>query len=163
MKQKIWRLKSLQLFAEGEGGEAAETAAEEAPQAEASPQAEGAAQRYGQWIRQAEAAKQIYPNLDLAQEVKNPMFAHLLRSGIDVGSAYLVTHQHQIIPAAMQYGVRSAGAKIASRIAANRARPAENGMGTTSAAVTKPDVSRMTKADRQQIARRVAAGERIVF
>lgn len=156
--KEILKINSLQLFAEGEGAEGA--AAQEAT-AEAAP--EGAENRYSQWLSQAEAAKRLYPSLDLAQEVKNPRFAQLLRAGVDVASAYLVTHQHRIIPGAMQYGVRQAEAKVASRVAANLARPAENGIGAQSAAITRPDVSRMTKADRQAIARRVAAGEKIVF
>lgn len=155
----IIKCKHLQLFAEGEGSEgpaAGETAGEAAVP-------EGAQNRYGQWLHQAEEAKKLYPGLDLAQEVKDPQFAKLLRAGLDVASAYLVTHQHRIIPAAMRYGVRAAEAKIANRVAANSLRPAENGIGTQSTAITRPDVSRMTRADRQAIARRVAAGEKIVF
>ena len=155
----IIKCKHLQLFAEGEGSEA--PAAGENSEETAVP--EGAQNRYGQWLHQAEEAKKLYPGLDLAQEVKDPQFAKLLRAGLDVASAYLVTHQHRIIPAAMRYGVRAAEAKIANRVAANSLRPAENGIGTQSTAITRPDVSRMTRADRQAIARRVAAGEKIVF
>lgn len=153
------KIKHLQLFAEGEGGEG--TAAPEAQAETVAP--EGAENRYSQWMAQAEAAKKLYPGLDLAQEIKNPRFARMLRMGEDVASAYLITHQHRIIPGAMRYGIRAGEAKVASRVAANSMRPQENGIGAQSAAITRPDVSRMTKADRQAIARRVAAGERIVF
>jgi len=157
--KRIMKIKTMQLFGEGEGGEAASAAQTQAE----TNLPEGAENRYSQWLRQAEDAKKLYPGLDLAQEVKNPRFARMLRMGEDVASAYLITHQHHIIPAAMRYGIRAGEAKVASRVAANSLRPQENGIGAQAAAITRPDVSRMTRADRQAIAKRVAAGERIVF
>ena len=158
MKETMMKISHLQLFAEGEAAEAA--APEVAAEAPRNAEAEN---RYSQWLSQAEEAKKLYPNLDLAREVQNPRFARMLRAGEDVATAYLVTHQHRIIPGAMQYGARQGEANVARRVAANSLRPQENGLGAQSAAITRPDVSRMTKADRQAIARRVAAGEKIVF
>ena len=48
-------------------------------------------------------------------------------------------------------------------LAANGARPQENGMSSKSAAVVKSDVSQLTTADRQEIIRRVQRGEKIRF
>lgn len=126
-------------------------------------QAEQANQQYAQWAQQAEQAKQLYPSLDLKAEVKNPQFMQLLKSGVDVGSAYLVIHKDDILPAAMQHTAKVVEQKLADKIIAGGSRPAENGMSSQSAALTKSDVSALTKADRDEIRRRVARGERIRF
>jgi hypothetical protein len=119
------------------------------------------AQQYAQWMEQAKNAKQMYPNLDLNTEAKNPQFLRLLNAGIDVGTAYSVIHKDEIIPAAMQYTAKTVEQKLTNKIIANGARPAENGISSQSGAITKTDVSQFTKADRQEIIRRVALGEKI--
>ena len=122
-----------------------------------------AKKQYEQWMRQAEEAKTIYPQLDLETEVKNPQFMRLLNAGVDVGAAYLVLHKDEVIPAAMQHVAKSVEDKLAGKIAANGARPAENGTNPQSGPVVKSDVSTMTKADRAEINRRVMRGEKISF
>lgn len=120
-------------------------------------------QQYAQWAQQAQQAKQLYPGLDMQAEIKNPQFMQLLKAGVDVGSAYLVIHKDDILPAAMQHTAKVVEQKLADKIIAGGTRPAENGMSSQSAAVTKSDVSALTKADRDEIRRRVARGERIRF
>lgn len=118
---------------------------------------------YAGWMNQAEEAKKVYPSFDLRAEMNNPKFVGLLRSNIDVRTAYEVLHKDEIIPAAMQFTAKTVESKIAKKIAANGARPAENGMSSGSAAVVKSDVSQLSKADREEIRRRVARGEKIRF
>ena len=118
---------------------------------------------YASWMDQAEKARQVYPSFDLRAEMNNPKFVDLLRSNIDVRTAYEVLHKDEIIPAAMQFTAKTVESKIAKGIAANRARPAENGMSSGSAAVVKSDVSQLSKADRAEIIRRVQRGEKIRF
>lgn len=124
---------------------------------------ENAAQQYSAWMKQAEEAKRTYPSLDLNTEAKNPQFLRLLNSGVDVATAYAVIHKDEIIPAAMQYTAQAVERKITNKVIANGARPTENGISSQSASLTKSDVSQLTKADRQEIARRVARGEKISF
>jgi hypothetical protein len=119
------------------------------------------AQQYAQWMQQAQDAKRMYPSLDLNAEAKNPQFLRLLNAGIDVGTAYSVIHKDEIIPAAMQYTAKTVEQKLTNKIIANGARPAENGSSSQSGAVVKTDVSQFTKADRDEIRRRVALGEKI--
>lgn len=126
-------------------------------------QKEQAAQQYATWMRQAEEAKKLYPTLDLDREVKDPQFLGLLRAGVDVGSAYLVLHRDDIIPAAMQSAAKAVEGKLASKIAAGGARPTENGAGGQSAAVVRSDVSKLTRKDRAEINRRAMRGERITL
>ena len=124
---------------------------------------ESANRLYSQWMQQAEDTKKVYPSFDLRAEMGNSEFVKLLNSNVDVRTAYEVLHKDEIIPAAMQFTAKTVESKIANKIAAGGARPAENGMNTGSAAVVKSDVSQLTKADRQEIIRRVARGEKIRF
>ena len=125
---------------------------------------ENASKLYASWMSQAEQLKSVYPSFDLETEMRNPKFVDLLRvPSIDVRTAYEVLHKDEIIPAAMQFTAQTVERKLANKIMANGARPAENGMNSQSAAVVKSDVSQLSKADRQEIARRVARGEKIRF
>ena len=118
---------------------------------------------YARWIDQAERAKQVYPSLDLKSEMQNEQFRDLLRSNIDVRTAYEVIHKDDIIAGAMQFTAKKVEQNITNKIIANGARPSENGNSSQGASVTKSDVSTLTKADRAEIARRVARGEKISF
>ena len=118
---------------------------------------------YAAWMQQAEEAKKVYPSFDMRAEMNNPKFVDLLRSNIDVRTAYEVLHKDEIIPAAMQFTAKTVESKLAKSIAANGARPSENGMSSQSAAVVKSDVSQLSKADRAEIIRRVQRGEKIRF
>ena len=124
---------------------------------------ENASRLYSKWMQQAEDAKKVYPSFSLENEMQNPKFVDLLRSNIDVGTAYFVLHKDEIIPAAMQFTVKTAEQKAVNKIIAGGNRPTENGMSNQSAAVVKSDVSQLSKADRQEIIRRVARGEKIRF
>ena len=118
---------------------------------------------YAAWMQQADEAKKVYPSFDLRAEMNNPKFVDLLRSNIDVRTAYEVLHKDEIIPAAMQFTAQTVESKLAKSIASNGARPSENGMSSQSAAVVKSDVSQLSKADRAEIIRRVQRGEKIRF
>jgi hypothetical protein len=132
-------------------------------QMKAQERKDNAAQQYATWMKQAEEAKKLYPNLNFEVETQNPQFRQLLLSGIDVGSAYLVIHKDDIIPAAMQYTAKNVEQKLTNKIIANGARPSENGNSSQSASVVKSDVSQLSKADRAEIIRRVQRGEKIRF
>lgn len=118
---------------------------------------------YAQWMDQAEKAKAIYPSFDLRTEMQNPQFVNLLRSNVDARTAYEVIHKDDIIHGAMQFAGKTVEQKLTNKIIANGARPAENGNNSQSASVSKSDVSTLTKADRAEIMRRVARGEKITF
>jgi hypothetical protein len=125
-------------------------------------QREAAERQYQVWMQQAEEAKPFYPSLDLHEEAQNPKFMELLRSNIDVRTAYEVIHKDDIIAGAMQAAAQTAAQKVANSVAANAARPRENGSGQGAATVNF-DVSKMTKAQRQEYVRRAKMGEKITF
>ena len=118
---------------------------------------------YATWMQQADETKQVYPSFNLEAEMANPKFLDLLKSNIDVRTAYEVLHKDDIIRGAMQFTAQTVENKIAKKIASNGARPSENGMSSQSAAVVKSDVSQLSKEDRAEIIRRVQRGEKIRF
>lgn len=121
-------------------------------------------QAYRQLVRQTEELKNVYPDFDLDTELQNPGFTKLLSAGIDPKTAFEVVHKDEIIPAAMQWAVQQTKAQVANAVAANAARPKENGVSSQSAATVKTDVSKMTGAEIRALREQVLTrGERYSF
>ena len=119
---------------------------------------------YNAWLTQSEQLKGIYPSFNLEGELQNPQFLDLLKiPGVDVRTAYELVHKDDIIAGAMQFAVKTAEQKISNKIAANGARPTENGMSSQSAAVVKSDVSALSKQDILEVMRRVQRGDKVSF
>lgn len=115
------------------------------------------------WLDQAEQLKAVYPGFDFDAEMQNEKFAQLMGANVDVRTAYEIIHKDEILPAAMQFTAQKIQEKTVNNIRAGQNRPAEGAMGGRSSVVVKSDVSQLTKADRDEIDRRVARGERISF
>ena len=115
------------------------------------------------WRRQAEEAKKVYPGLNLDEEIKNPEFAKLLRSGVPVRGAYQVIHMDEIMGGAMHYAAKRAAKNVTDNVIAGAARPTENGAAAQGAVAARTDVSKFSKEERADIIRRVAKGETIRF
>lgn len=124
---------------------------------------ENANKLYAQWMEQEKQTKTVYPSFNLRAEMQNPKFVDLLRSNIDVRTAYEVIHKDDIISGAMQFAVSTAEQKIANKIIAGGARPTENGTSSQGASQTTSDVSKLTKAELHEWQRKVARGEKISF
>jgi hypothetical protein len=125
---------------------------------------ENADRQVAAWMQEAESVKAIYPSFDLGVELQNPKFIDLLNvPGVDVRTAFELTHKDDIIAGAMQFTAKTVEKKLANKIMANGSRPAENGMNSQAASLTKSDVSQLSKEDILDIQRRVARGERIDF
>ena len=125
---------------------------------------ENADRQVASWMQEAESVKAIYPSFDLGVELQNPRFIDLLNvPGVDVRTAYELTHKDDIIAGAMQFTAKTVEKKLADKVMANGSRPAENGMNSQAASLTKSDVSQLTKAQRADINRRVLGGERVSF
>ena len=125
---------------------------------------ENADRQVAAWMQEAESVKAIYPSFDLGVELQNPKFIDLLNvPGVDVRTAFELTHKDDIIAGAMQFTAKTVEKKIADKIMANGSRPAENGMNSQAASLTKSDVSQLSKAELLDYQRRVARGERIDF
>ena len=116
-------------------------------------------QIYDGWQREAQILKEKIEGFDLAAECRNKDFVDLISRGVEMESAYKVVHFDDEQRKATAAGER----RVADSIRAGQARPAENGLGAQSGIKVKSDVSKLTPADRKEIARRVARGEKITF
>jgi hypothetical protein len=125
---------------------------------------EAAEKRVAEWMEESKQVQAIYPQFDLRSEMQNPKFVDLLRvPGVDVRTAFELTHKDDIIAGAMQFTAKTVEKKIADKIAANGARPTENGLNSQSASLTKSDVSQLSKAEILNLQKRIAQGEKISF
>lgn len=119
-------------------------------------------QQVHSWMEQADAMKQdpLLADFDLKTEIdSNPDFLSLLKNGVSVELAYKVLHMNDFLGKATAQAEKT----VTDNIRARGARPQENGAAPKSAVVVKDDVSKLTPADRAEIARRAAMGETITF
>mgnify|MGYP003291805644 CR=1 FL=1 len=152
----VAQLKELKtLERENEGLREAQREAERRQQSE---------QIYSQWMEQAEDFNSKYGmQIDFASEVNNPDFAAMLKNGVSVEAAYKAVHFDEMIGGAMFRTAQNVTEKMANNIQSRSHRPAENGLSARASALTKTDVNSLTRKDREEIERRVARGDRIVF
>ncbi len=115
------------------------------------------------WITDAKDLSESYPDFDLEIEAQNPKFYSLLKSGLDLKSAYYATHHEDIVKKMMEKASEEASVKITDSIRARGTRPNENGLSGRSTAIIKTDVSKLTPKERADIAKRVMRGEEISF
>ena len=67
----------------------------------------GASRMVEQWNLQAREIQETYPAFDLRQEMGDGRFVQLLRSHVDMRTAYEILHKDEIIPAAMAYAAKT--------------------------------------------------------
>lgn len=122
---------------------------------------ENADRIYAGWMEQSENLKQVYPNFELNAEMRNPKFVELLKSNIDVRTAYEVIHKDEIIQGAMKFTADTVGRQLTNKVIAQGMRPSENGTNSQASAVVKTNVSQMTREQREELIRRAGLGEKI--
>ena len=115
------------------------------------------------WISDGESLKESYPDFDIELEAENPEFLKLLKAGAGLKNAYLAMHHDEIVNTLVEKAAREAMEKTAQAIKTRGQRPLENGMTSKSTALFKTDVSKLSPAQRAEIAKRVAKGEIISF
>ena len=109
------------------------------------------------WSREADELTAQCPDFDLGAALNDTQFCALLRAGVDVRTAWFALHAQALLEAACVRAGRSAEQRVAEHIRARGLRPAENGLGGGGAGiVVRPDVSRMSRADRAALAARGA-------
>lgn len=121
--------------------------------------------------QQAVAMQERYPGFDLEAEMtSNPAFGRLVLkpprgSGLSVEAAYHAIHHNEIMQAqqAQRYqyahaAVQQAQQRTANAIASGSRRPAENGVSNNAGVVHRTDPTKLTKAERAEIKRRVMGG-----
>jgi hypothetical protein len=111
------------------------------------------------WHQQADALKAEYPDFDLTESAQNEQFMDLLKSGVPVKAAYELLNIDNIKADI----AKKAQAQVTQNIQAKHSRPKEAANSGNSGVVVKSDVSKLTAADRAEIVKRVARGEKITY
>ncbi|HNX63081.1 MAG TPA: hypothetical protein PKN45_10595 [Candidatus Limiplasma sp.] len=123
--------------------------------------------KLNEWNGQADKAKAVYPDLDLIAEMNDPdtgeRFFQLMASNlVDVQTAYETVHPDRRdarIAAASGIIAKMTQQQTLDTIRARGVRPAENGLHNSIPANTKKDVSKLTREERDDYARRALRGE----
>lgn len=120
-------------------------------------------QKMKAWQDEAATLKGKYPSFSFESDSANPQFMSMLRSGVSIEAAYRALHHDEIVAGEVSNAKAQTEKALVDNIRAKGSRPAENGTSGASTFTYKSDVSKLNKADRAEIARRVARGERIEF
>ena len=123
----------------------------------------GADRLAAQWKQEEREIREIYPGFHLAEEMRDPRFTALLKSRVDMRTAYEICHKDEIIPAAMQYAAQTVERKLAESLRSGGLRPSENGISASPAAVPGSRVAQMSRKEIRDACLRVQRGEKISF
>lgn len=110
--------------------------------------------------RQSKAVKELYPDFDLKQSLCDRKFFSLCYKGVDLQTAYEITHLDEIISAAMAYAAQEliragAGERLS-------ARPREGALLSSGEPVGKKPKN-LTKKERSELIARTERGERVTL
>ena len=108
---------------------------------------------------QAEEAKKAYPDFDFEAQLKSEEFRRLIKAGVSVKNAYEVVN----IDAILDKNSKNAEKMVVDSIRSKGNRPVENGSAPTGGILLSSDISKLTKKERAELAKRAAKGERIEF
>ena len=115
------------------------------------------------WKEEGEAVRKKYPAFSFETELKNENFARMLRAGVSVSAAYQALHHDEIVAAESARAASDAERRITETIRARGERPGENGAQAEAGVTFKKDVSKLTRAERAEIAKRAMLGGKIEF
>lgn len=120
------------------------------------------------WDNEAQNVKQMYPTFDIENELANDQFVKLLDSltGVvnnPVQTAYEVVHGQDLMQGAMQFTAQKTAEKITNSVKANKQRPNENGLSSTSASLTQNNIRAFSREQMEDLKRRAMAGEKITL
>jgi len=116
------------------------------------------------WYNEAQTLKAKFPDFDLGKELQDPNFRASIQAGVSMEQTYKGKYFDQFMGEAQKATAAATEKNLVNNIRAKGQRPAENGANSQSASfTTKSDPSKLTLADFEEIARRVAHGEVISF
>lgn len=126
--------------------------------------------QYMALTQQAVEMQTAMPGFDLDAEMQNPRFMRMVMQNVPVKDAYFAIHHDEIMAAQRQQqmaaannAVQQARQMTANAIAAGQMRPAENGIGGNAPAQHITNPRSLTKEMREEVRRRVKAGEKIYW
>lgn len=119
---------------------------------EAQIKAREAAQRISD---DAERVRQSYPEFDLAEALKHPQISKMIKSGVDLKTAYEVVNLDNI----KNQTVADTEKKVVESIQTRSTRPVEGGATSQTGVITQNAATRLTRAERERLAQRAIRGE----
>lgn len=115
---------------------------------------------HARWAAEEAMLRRGQPDFSLREELKNPEMRRLMRlPGMRMQDAYRLAHYGE----EMQRTARAVEQGVMERVRQRAARPAENGAHPGGAAVSRPDVASMTRAQREALERQALHGREIKF
>ena len=107
--------------------------------------------------QQGEAMKAVFPNFNLMEELKNPVFQRMTAPnvGISVADAYYAVHRSEIQFASMQAATQQAMQQAANAVQAGQHRPAENGTSAQAPSVTTFNYRNASREQRDALKKRI--------
>ena len=129
---------------------------------------EQARQQYATWIKEAEDVRAKYPEFDLEAELENPNFRGLIGQknpeySINMLQAYEICHMDDIKRSIEHQTAQKTQQQVVDNVKARGTRPSEGALSQGAGVVVKNDVSKLSKEERAEIAKRVLRGEKISF
>ena len=113
---------------------------------------------HNQWAREEAEMRRGDPKFSLKEALKNPAMRRMMRMpGMRMQEAYHAAFYDKL----MEGTARTVEQGVINRVQERGARPAENGIHSQGAMTTAPDVSRMSRAQREAIEREALHGARI--
>ena len=115
------------------------------------------------WTAEGEQLKKIFPSFDFKNELKDPVFASLLKTGMPLRKAYTAAHSDELLKNAVSGTAKKVAEQTLKNIRANGSRVAENGLHNGAGTVRKTDVSALTGKEIRSILKQVENGSKIRF
>ncbi len=120
------------------------------------------AARLAVWRAQSAQVSELYPDFDLNGSLADRRFFSLVYRGIDLQTAYEITHRDEIISAAMAYAVKEMKRRGALNEAAASDRPREGAL-VSGSAVPDSGAKTLSRKQRGELIRRAERGERVTL
>ena len=115
-------------------------------------------QLHRRWAAEEAQLRRSVPEFALQKELRDPEMRRLMQMpGMRVQDAYRLTHYQETLDRT----ARTVEQGVMERVRQRAARPTENGIRPGGAATVHPDVSSMTRAQREALERRVMQGAQI--
>lgn len=117
--------------------------------------------------QQADKLKQVFPDFDLQESMRDPVFARLTApgSGLTLEDAYYALHHQQLQEAAVQMAARQTAKALSNALVSGSHRPREHGADPQAGSVTVFDYRSATPQQRDALKNRIrlaaARGEKV--
>lgn len=113
---------------------------------------------HARWAAEEAMLRRSQPDFSLQRELQHPEMRRLMQlPGMRMQDAYRLAHYED----ALRQTARAVEQGVLARVQQRAARPAENGAHPGGAAVSRPDVARMTRAQREALEKQALHGQQI--